>query len=280
MDTGTDTGIESGNDVEPDTASNEDADSGTSIDADAGNKDVIFHVRSIEAKSSKAMAGVQCELLDETGAALNPPVTVVSKSDGVCQFGLFSDRQSFSAKLTTDGYLDGYVFHRIGRPMDDEGGAWGMTVRLFTAAEVAELENQLGIAGEAGVDGGDAGADGGDAGATGTIRGDVWWSMIQPVHAVGSGKSVACAEITPLLDNTFYNNGTTNMPDPALTSTTAQGGWMTFRVPAGSLTLTATVAGASEQTGLITVFPNSVTYPTATFLQEKYPKNPSPGTCN
>ena len=260
----TDAGADSNTDTGADAASATDAGADAKPDDAAGTPSgVAIHLKDFISRGP--LAGAVCELVDDNGTPLDPPLLATSNSTGWCFIYPSQPIQLYSAKITLASYLDAYIFHRYQRPVDSEGHLWGFNITLYTADQISTIATDVGLTFDS---------------AKGYVDGQVWWSRKAPSSAAGSGQPVGCAVITPALSNLYYMDSTTWAPDTSLTQTLAHyGGWGVVNAEPGPVTFTATVDGLTRDSGQVVVFANAVTYPSVTFLEEDYPTNPTPSGC-
>ncbi len=186
----------------------------------------------------------ECELVDNEGYPLDPPVFLTTDTDGVCELYDVDPTQRYSIWFTAPGYMDHYVMNLPITPSPDPSVYYYWLMNGISTEARDFYAEQLGVEPNP---------------ERGHVIGTANYFTSDPTDddysaAIGCVTISSDAGVSPI-----YNNEL-NQPDPALTATDYfRGSFEMLNLDPVEHTLTATVGGRSESMTVSSIWPDSIT---------------------
>lgn len=214
--------------------------SGAGTDTPAG---AVLGLLVIDLATGQPVHG-SCELVDEAGESLDPPVFLETDTDGVCELYNADPTKRYSIWFTAPGYMDHYVMNLPVIPSADPNAYYYWLMNGISTEARDFYAEQLGVAADP---------------DRGHLIGSVNYFTADPEDGV-YGAAIGCATVTSAPGATPIYNDANNMPDPAQAATDPD--MATFEMlnlePVDH-TITATVGGRSESVTVSSIWPDSIT---------------------
>ncbi len=186
----------------------------------------------------------ECELVDNEGYSLDPPVFLATDTDGVCELFDVDPTQRYSIWFTAPGYMDHYVMNLSIIPSPDPNTYYYWLMNGISTEARDLYAEQLGMEADP---------------ERGHVIGSANYFTSDPTDESHSA-AIGCVTISsdpgvsPIYNNEF------NEPDPALTATDYyRGSFEMLNLEPVEHTITATVGGRSESMTVSSIWPNSIT---------------------
>ena len=186
----------------------------------------------------------ECELVDNEGYSLDPPVFLTTDTDGVCELFDVDPAQRYSIWFTAPGYMDHYVMNLSIIPSPDPNTYYYWLMNGISTEARDLYAEQLGMEADP---------------ERGHVIGSANYFTSDPTDESHSA-AIGCVTISSDPGVSPIYNNESNQPDPALTATDYfRGSFEMLNLEPVEHTITATVGGRSESMTVSSIWPNSIT---------------------